>query len=226
MHPRERELLKSGAAELGVLLGEEELDRFERFYSMLHEANQFLNLTRIPPEQTVALHFLDALTICRAVEFGRFQSLADVGSGAGVPGIPLKIAFPHLEVALIEATQKKARFLQEAVRRLDLSGVRVMGVRAEDLRRDASAAGRFDVAAARAVARLSKLLGWMLPLVRPGGLVVAYKSRSADEELAEAVPLLPRLGAALARDVPLSIPGTDVFRRILVFEKIGHVGRR
>jgi len=225
VQPEEVHLLRHGAASLGAQLDDVQIGQFERFASLLHEANRRLNLTRIPPEQTVPLHFLDSLAVCRAVDMRRIHSLADVGSGAGFPGLPLKIAFPHLEVALIEATQKKARFLEEVVQDLGLSGVRVLAIRAETLGGTISRAGAFDAAVARAVARLSRLLEWMLPLVRVGGLVIALKSRAADEELAEVLPRLTRLRANLIGDVPLVLPGTDVHRRILVFEKVGSTRR-
>ncbi|MGC8667582.1 MAG: 16S rRNA (guanine(527)-N(7))-methyltransferase RsmG [Chthonomonadales bacterium] len=226
MQPHERKLLEQGAFELGAPLDGAQLDQFERFAYLLYEANKGLNLTRIPPEQAVPLHFLDSLAVCRALNVRMLRNLADVGSGAGFPGIPLKIAFPHLEVTLIEATQKKAAFLREVVRQLGLSAVEVLAARAEDLVRDPLAAGGFDAATARAVARLTKLLEWMLPLVRSGGSVVALKSRTADEELLEVRPLLPRLGAVLAKDVQTAIPGTDAYRRILVFERTTKGRRR
>src|SRR5438128_1978305 len=118
--------LREGAADLGIDLSPDQLERFASYAGLLEEWNQRLNLTRIPPEQTVPLHFLDSLAINRAVDLSAVRSVIDIGAGAGFPGVPLKIAFPHLHVTLLDSTRKKLTFLHSVIEELGLTDARTL----------------------------------------------------------------------------------------------------
>lgn len=177
----------------------------ERLYGLLLAANRQVNLTRLTaPEDFLRRHLLDSLSALPWIP--PQAALADVGSGAGFPALPLALARADLPVTAIEATGKKCRFIETASQALDLGErVRVVHARSETLARQAAYCGQFDVVTARAVAALPTLLGWTLPLLRPGGRLVALKGRpSVGEELRQAQGVLTRLGAQVhaVHDVP------------------------
>ena len=175
-------ILEAGARALGLGLDAVQLDQFRRYGDTLLRWNERMNLTAITdPAQVQTLHFLDALTIvpeirawCRAA--GRDDpTLIDIGSGAGVPGIPLKIALPRLRVTLLDATGKRVDFLWHVIDALGLRGIGAVQGRAEELARDAEWRDQFDLVTARALAHLPTLLEWCLPFARPGGLLRAVR---------------------------------------------------
>lgn len=189
-------------AAIGVVLDATAVTRLRHYLALLIAMNERMNLTAITdPAEAWSRHALDALTLVPLIPPARKGlSLIDVGSGGGVPGIPLAIARPDLRITLVEATQKKAAFLEAVARALGLNNVRVIASRAEDLARTAHR-GAHDVATARAVGRLAVLVPWTLPFVRRGGLALLIKGQRADEELAEAAPIIRHLGALHERTV-------------------------
>ncbi len=214
------DLLKSGASELGIELSEDQLAQFDRFARMLVEANRKFNLTRVTePEAIVISHFLDSLVCLWAQEVRRGMKAIDVGTGAGFPGIPIKIARPDLRLTLVDGTLKKVRFLQESIERLGLEGVEAVHGRAEEMARGKAYREQHDVAYARALAQMPVLAELCLPFVRPGGHVVATKGPDAAAELDSARPIIGHLGGAVEKIVRTHIPGTDVRRTIPVMLK-------
>ena len=176
-----------------------------------------MNLTAITePEAVETLHFLDSLTLPEST-LGR---VLDVGSGAGFPGVPLKIAFPGLRMELLEATGKKAAFLRELVAALGLEDVAVHHGRAEDLGREPSLRGAFDAVLARGVARLSTLAELTLPFLRVGGVLVAHKSADVGAEVDGAAEAVRTLGGAAPVVHSVSAPGLDDGRTLVVVEKV------
>ena len=219
-------ILRDGAAALGIALDEEQLARFRRYGEVLLAANERMNLTAITdPAQVQTLHFLDALTLVPPIRAwcaraaNDAPTLIDVGSGAGVPGIPLKIALPGLRATLFDATGKRVRFLQQTIADLGLRGIGAVQGRAEELGRDPEWREQFDLVTARALARLPTLLEWCLPFARVGGLVLAPKAGDLAAELAQGARAARLLGGNVlgAELVALaSLPG----RAIVPIEKI------
>ena len=183
-------------------LGEEKEILFQRYFQELVEWNRVVNLTAIvDPNEVSAKHFLDSLSVARVIpdEALAGGSLVDVGSGAGFPGLPLKIAWPGLKVTLVDSVGKKAAFLRHVVDTLGLEGVEVEVGRAEALAHESRLRERFDVVASRAVANMAVLAELTLPFCKPGGIVVAQKKAGIEDELREAERAIALLGGALER---------------------------
>ena len=229
--------LLDGAARLGVSLNAEQIRLFERYYLAMVEWNDRMNLTRVTEwEMAQRRHFLDSLSVCGAPAEGVFEAIredarfVDVGSGAGLPGIPLKIAFPGMTGALVETTGRKANFLREMVKVLSLDGLEVKRGRAEDLARLPEMRERFDVALARAVAPMPALAELTLPFCRVGGRAVVHKTLDAADEIESARCAIETMGGEIrgvARSSgELAEPGPDgpddseSRRTLLVIEKV------
>ena len=215
------DILSAGAASLGVPLAADQLAQFRRFGELLLRGNERMNLTAITePAQVQTLHFLDALALVPAIRAwcataGQDDpTLVDVGSGAGMPGLPLKIALPALRVTLLDATGKRVRFLQETITALGLRGIGAVQGRAEEVGRHPEWRERFDLATARAVARLPTLLEWCLPLIRPGGLLLAPKAGDLADELTQGERAAALLGGQLLGAPPVDL--AELPGRVLV----------
>jgi 16S rRNA (guanine527-N7)-methyltransferase len=217
---RDRELLARGATELGVGLDDLQLDAFAGHARLVEDWNRRFNLTRIRGPDVVPFHFLDSLTVLSVVGLERTARVLDIGSGAGFPGIPLRIARPGITLALLEATRKKVEFLRAVVAELPLAAVEAVHGRAEELGRHPEWRQRFDVVVARAVARLAALAEYMLPFVRPGGVAVAMKGAELDAEIDAALPAIEATGGRLRLVAPVVLPGTHVHRNLVLLEKV------
>jgi 16S rRNA (guanine527-N7)-methyltransferase len=220
--------LQAGCRTLGIDLDLHQLAQFERYAHDLAAWNAKFNLTAITDYADVQVkHFLDCLAALPllAEELGEplplqtARHLLDVGSGAGFPGLPLKIAAPRLQVTLMDGTGKKILFLQEMVSRLALAHVKLAQGRAEEMGRNPDYRGQFDLVTARAVAPLNVLVEYLLPLVRRGGLAVIYKGASAPQEFIEARKAIDLLGGETVRLAPVQVPLLGEQRFILLIKK-------
>ncbi len=220
-----QEILKSGAVKLNITLSPEQLSSFESYYHELIAANRQLNLTAITEYKEVqAKHFLDSLTalpVIASVNAVKSCNIIDVGAGAGLPGIPLKIALPEISLTLLEATVKKAAFLERVAGALKLTGVAVVALRAETAARDPLYREKYDVALSRAVASLPALAELALPFCRVGGLFIAYKKGDIRKEISDSQKAIDLMGGRLKEVVPVSSELFADERCLVVVEKVG-----
>lgn len=215
------ELLAQHAADFGISLSDEQLDQFARFQELLQEWNRRINLTAIDDARGIQLrHFLDSLTCTLATGNLNGRSLVDVGAGAGFPGLPLKILYPHMRLTLLESVTKKTRFLQAVVRELALEEVTIIDRRAETVAHEEGHRAGYDWAVARAVAELRVLVEYLLPFCRLGGQALAMKSDSAHSEAEEAGQALHILGGGPPDFQPVQLPGQKDTYYLVVIEKV------
>jgi len=211
--------LTAGAASLGLTLDARAVEHLARYGELLERWNERMNLTRVPVAEFIPAHLLDSLALA-AVTGPLSGSLIDVGSGAGFPGLPLKIAFPELEVTLLEATGKKVAFMDHVISELRLGGCRVIHGRAEEAGHAPELREHFDWAVARAVASLRELAELLVPFVRPGGHGAALKGPGAEGELNAAAGACAAL-AVTAELRPVQVPGLEAGRSIIILSRQG-----
>ena len=218
----------SDLQQLNIRLDDEQLTQFMRYAKLLMASNERMNLTSITERNEIfKKHFIDSLAL---VNYGIFTdgsqapniNIIDVGSGAGFPGIPLKIAFPWLDLSLLDARRKRIIFLDYLIGALELTDIRVIHGRAEDLARPDTFRDSFGFCVSRAVAPLSVLAEYCLPFVKPGGLFIAYKAGGdVASELAKAEKTVTLLGGCLDKQVDYILPNSDIARTLIGIRKTG-----
>lgn len=217
-----KDTLVQGALEMGLELSMEQVEQFKEYYRFLGEASKSINLTSILEEKDVAVkHFLDSLSCFQAVSFEDGMSLIDIGTGAGFPGIPIKIYRPGLKVTLIESVEKKVRFLESLISSLGLRDIEVIHARAEDLGQSPARKESWDRVVSRAVASLAVLAEYCLPLLKVEGYFVAMKGPKLEEELKLAGNALLLLGGRLEKILKLKLPYTGDERKLVLIRKTG-----
>ena len=210
-------LLESGLGELGVDYDARVIERYRVYFENLEETNKVMNLTAISGEEDVArLHFLDCAAVLKMEDF-KGKRVIDVGTGAGFPGLALKIACPELELTLLDSLDKRINFLKSCCGKLGFEDVYCLHARAEEAPGDMRES--FDFATSRAVARLNLLSELCLPLVKVGGYFIAMKGPDCQEEVNEAGRAIALLGGKLEKRIDYSIPGTDVVHSLVVIKK-------
>ncbi|MBP8639907.1 MAG: 16S rRNA (guanine(527)-N(7))-methyltransferase RsmG [Oscillospiraceae bacterium] len=213
-----QQILKNGFGTLRLPFTDEMSERFQKYYDCLTEKNAVMNLTAITGmEDTARLHFLDCVALCSIYDFSG-ASIIDVGTGAGFPGLPLKIAVPDISLTLLDSHKKRVAFLEESCRMLKLTDVTCISQRAEETASDIG--GSFDIAVSRAVARLNILCELCLPFVHVGGVFIAMKGPDCSEELAEALKAISILGGNAPEIKKYTIPGTDIVHSAVIIQKI------
>ena len=214
------EILAARADEAGIPLTAEQIGQFSVYHEMLLDWNTRMNLTALTaPEDVAVKHIIDSLTAYDAALFDGARTLIDVGTGAGLPGIPLAVYAPHLTVTLLDALNKRVRFLTEVTAAMGLQNVRCIHARAEEAARTAEHRAAYDIVVSRAVARLPVLLEYTLPFVRVGGTLLALKGRAYAEEQKEARRAAGVLGGGRITTRPVHLPGLDDVRAILTVIK-------
>lgn len=213
-------------AQNGLEISKEQLKMFEKYYALLVEWNEKMNLTAITDKSEVYLkHFYDSLSLAFYVDFKAGDHLCDVGSGAGFPSIPLKIMFPELKITIVDSLNKRLNFLAEVVENLQLDNVALFHARAEDFGQDMAHRGQYDYVTARAVARMSVLSELCLPLVKKHGQFLAMKASDAEEELTAAKRAIATMGGKLVHDYSFDLPEAGE-RHIIVIDKLKETPKR
>ena len=215
------EQLKKKSEMLEISLSEEQLQQFLTYYEMLVEKNKVMNLTAITEkEEVIDKHFIDSISLNKAMDVTKSLKILDLGTGAGFPGIPLKIAYPNLEITLLDSLNKRIKFLDEVIEALSLEGIVTIHGRAEDYAKQASYREQFDICVSRAVANLATLSEYCLPYVKEGGCFISYKSGSVEEELEQSKKAIFELGGKVKEVIAFTLPETDIERTFVVIEKV------
>ena len=184
---------------IGIELSDEQLEQFLTYYEMLIEKNKVMNLTAITDfDEVLEKHFEDSLSLIQAVDLEKSQAVIDLGTGAGFPGIPLKIAFPNLQITLADSLNKRILFLDDVIRELGLTGIDTVHGRAEDIAKNSDYREKFDLCVSRAVANLSTLSEYCLPFVKIGGKFISYKAGECDEEVVASKSSIFLLGGKIS----------------------------
>lgn len=211
--------IKDAFNKIDLILNDKQAEQFLRYYELLIQKNKVMNLTSITEFDDVVLkHFLDSLMICKIQKLE--GSLIDVGTGAGFPGIPLKIMYPDLKVVLLDSLNKRVQFLNEVIQELGLENIKAIHGRAEDLAKQKIYREQFDYCVSRAVANLSSLAEYCIPFVKIGGYFIPYKSGKIQEELDSGKKAINILGGTVEIVKEFELPQTDIFRCLLYIRKI------
>lgn len=214
----------AGLNNIGIMLNDNQIQQFLTYYELLVEKNKVMNLTAITEyEEVIEKHFLDSLQIAKYIELNG-KSLIDIGTGAGFPGIPLKIAFPHLEVVLLDSLNKRIKFLDDVILELGLRNIKTLHGRAEDFGKKVEYREQFDYCVSRAVANLSSLSEYCIPFVKKEGYFIPYKSGNIDAELSSANKAVFLLGGKLEKVERFSLENSQ--RSFVFIKKVNNTAKK
>lgn len=216
-----KEKLFHKASDLQVDLSDIQLNQFELYYQMLIKKNKVMNLTSIIEEdEVIDKHFIDSLTCKRVIDISDVDHVIDVGTGAGFPGIPLKIAYPDTEFVLVDSLKKRICFLEEVTEKLGLTGIKAIHGRAEDLGRDKKYRDSFDLCLSRAVANLNTLTEYCIPFVKVNGFFISYKSRKGLEEVKNLDNCMKLLGSDIVKIDQFTLSDIETERVLIKIKKL------
>lgn len=212
---------------LGITLNDEQKKQFLTFYNLLVDWNKVMNLTGITEyEEVNEKHFVDSVSIVKAIDIHKVETVIDIGTGAGFPGIPLKIVFPHLNIVLLDSLNKRINFLNTVISELGLKNIRTIHGRAEDFAKQEIYREQFDLCVSRAVANLSTLSEYCIPYVKKGGMFVPYKSGEIDDEVQQAKKAIHILGGKIDKVIKFELPGTEIGRSFIKINKIEKTAKK
>lgn len=213
--------------ELNVTLTDAQIEQFLFYYEMLVEWNRVMNLTAITEyDEVMKKHFVDSVSLVKAYDVTRDVKVIDVGTGAGFPGLALKIAYPNLKITLLDSLNKRIQFLDAVIERLGLEDVETIHGRAEDWAKPNRLREHFDLCVSRAVANLSTLSEYCLPFVKVGGQFISYKSEKISEETEAAEKAISILGGRIAGQIEFNLPDSDIYRNLFVIDKVKETPRK
>lgn len=214
-------------SEIGVMLSKKQKEQFDIFYEMLVEWNKVMNLTGITEREEVdEKHFVDSLSLVKVFDVENCRKMIDVGTGAGFPGIPLKILLPDVEITLLDSLNKRIQFLNAVIEKLGLENINTIHGRAEDFAKKEEYREQYDLCVSRAVANLSTLSEYCLPYVKVGGVFIPYKSGEIDEEVNAAKTAVKILGGKILEVKKFTLPGSDIGRSFVKIVKAARTGKK
>ena len=217
--------MKESLKELNIEISEKQLNQFYNYMNILIEWNKVMNLTNITePEGIIQKHFVDSLTVLKSIKEN--DSIIDVGTGAGFPGIPIKIAFPETRITLLDSLNKRIKFLEEVINKLELKNIETIHGRAEEVAHNKKYREKYDIAIARAVAPLNVLSEYLLPFVKIGGYAICMKGTKGKEEAEEGKNAIKILGGEITNSREFNLPNTEMARVIIEIEKIKNTEKK
>lgn len=215
------DFLKEYIQKIGIELSQDKIDKLIKYYELLVEKNKVMNLTAITEYKDVVIkHFADSLSIIKAVNMSEVTDIIDIGTGAGFPGMVLKIVFPDVKITLLDSLNKRVNFLNEVITELQLKDINAIHGRAEDYAHNDTYREKYDLCVSRAVANLSTLSEYCIPYVKVGGKFVSYKAGECEEEINLAKKAVNMLGGKIEETVDFILPETDISRTFVVIDKL------
>lgn len=219
--------LKNKLNQLSIEYSESQIEKLLKYYEMLIEKNKVMNLTAITEfDEVVEKHFIDSLSIVRVIDMEKVHSIIDIGTGAGFPGIPVKIMFPHIKVTLVDSLNKRVNFLNEVIENLELSDIEAYHGRAEDYGRDKKFREKYDVCVSRAVANLASLSEYCMPFVKPDGYFISYKAGECEDEIDNSKNAIKILSGKIEKVEKFSLPDSEISRSFIKIKKIKNLSNK